>query len=305
MTDHETATRSDTDTAGDADRGREGAAQQVEDVAAEAEDTAQDVERHPVIQALGRYGDICYGVLHIVVAVLAIRLVFGRPGHAVDQKGAIAAVATQPLGVVALWLIAVGLSAFGLWQLLCAAVGFTWVEDTKSRTGKRVGAALRGVAVLVIAVSTIRLLVSSTNGRTSNGESRTFTAKLMSVTGGRILVAAVGVGIVVAAVVIAWRGIRRTFVSDLDLSRVSAASARLTESLGVFGLAAKGVVYAIVGVLILLAAIQFDPEKAGGLDAALRTLAAQPLGIVLLVVVALGLAAYGGYCFLESRCRRS
>jgi Domain of Unknown Function (DUF1206) len=295
----------DTATDGDTDRNTDQDADSApERVAEEAEDTAQDVQHHPVTQALGRYGDVCYGVMHIVVAVLAIRLVFGRPGHAVDQKGAIAAIATQPLGVVALWLLAIGLAAFGLWQLLCAAIGFTWVTGRGARIGKRIGTVCRATAVLAIAVSTIRLLVSSTNGRNSNGESRTFTAKLMSVTGGRILVAAVGVGIVVTAVVIGWRGIHRKFVADLDLSRVSPASARLTESLGVFGLAAKAVVYAIVGVLILIAAIQFDPKKAGGLDAALRTLAAQPLGIFLLVVVALGLAAYGGYCFFESRCRR-
>lgn len=275
-----------------------------ERVAHEAEDTAQDVQHNEVTQALGRYGDICYGVVHIVVAVLAIRLVFGRPGHAVDQKGAIAAIATQPLGVVVLWLLALGLVAFAGWQLLCAVSGFRWVTDRRTRIGKRFGTAVRAATAVLIAVSTFRLLVSSTNGRTSNGESRTFTAKLMSVTGGRILVAVVGVGIVVAGVFVAWRGIRRTFVSDLDLSRLPAASARLTESLGVFGTAAKGVVCAIVGVLILVAAIQFDPKKAGGLDAALRTLAAQPFGIALLVVVALGLAAYGGYCFLESRCRR-
>lgn len=297
MTDRDTRTDGDRATDQDQDSGPERVAQ-------EAEDTAEDVQQHPVTQALGRYGVICYGMVHIVVGVLAIRLVFGRPRHAVDQKGAIAAIATEPLGVVVLWLLAIGLVAFGLWQLLCAAIGFTWVKRKGARTGKRIGTVWRAAAALAIAVSTIRLLVSSTNGRTGNGESRTFTADLMSVTRGRILVAAVGAGIVVVAVVIGVRAVQRKFVTDLDLSRVSAASGRLTESFGVFGLVAKAVVYAIVGVLILVAAIEFNPERAGGLDAALRTLAAQPLGIGLLVVVALGLASYGVYTFFESRCRR-
>jgi hypothetical protein len=114
----------------------------------------------------------------------------------------------------------------------------------------------------------------------------------------------VGVGILVAAGVIAYRGLRRKFVQDLDLSRVPPSAARLTRTLGAVGCTAKGVAYAIVGILILVAAITFDPNKAGGLDAALRTLARQPFGVVLLVLVAIGLAAYGGYCFFESRCRR-
>jgi hypothetical protein len=74
--------------------------------------------------------------------------------------------------------------------------------------------------------------------------------------------------------------------------------------MGVIGLPAKGLSFAVVGILLLVAAIKLDPNKAGGLDAALRTLAAQPFGVLLLVVVALGLAAYGGFCFAEARCRR-
>lgn len=274
-------------------------------VAHETEDKAGEARHSKVMQVLGRFGDVCYGVIHVVVAVLTVRLIFGRPGHEVDQKGAVATIAAQPFGEVVLWFVAIGLVAFGIWQLLMATTGFAYVDDRGRRIGKRIGTGGRAVAVLFIAVSTFRLLVSSSAGRSSNGESQTFTAKLMGVTGGRLLVGAVGIGIVVAAGVIAWRGIQRKFVQDLDLGRVSAKSARLTKLLGSIGFAAKGVVYAIVGVLILVATIQFNPKRAVGLDGALRTLAGQPLGVGLLVVVALGLAAYGGYCFFEARCRRS
>jgi hypothetical protein len=274
-------------------------------VAREAEDKAVEARRNTVTQVLGRFGDICYGVIHIVIAVLAIRLIFGRPGHEVDQKGAVAAIAVEPFGRVALWFIALGLVAFGLWQLLMATSGFRYVDNRRTRITMRVGACCRAIAVLFIAGSTIRLLVSSSDGRSTNGESQTFTAKLMSVTGGRLLVGAVGIGIVIAAGVIAWRGIERQFVAGLDLARLSPKTARLTELLGAVGCTAKGAAYTIVGVLIVVAAIRFDPKQAVGLDGALRTLAGQPLGAVLLVVVALGLAAYGGYCFFEARCRRS
>ncbi|HEY1573003.1 MAG TPA: DUF1206 domain-containing protein [Pseudonocardiaceae bacterium] len=276
-----------------------------EHAAHETEDKADEARHSRAMQVLGRFGDICYGVVHVVVAILAVQLIFGRPGHEVDQKGAVATIAAEPFGEVVLWFVAIGLVAFAVWQLLMATTGFGYVEDEGKRIRRRIGVGGRGVAVLFIAVSTFRLLVSSSAGKSSNGESQTFTAKLMSVTGGRLLVGAVGVGIVVAAAVIAWRGVGRSFVEDLDLSRVSPKTARLTELLGAIGFAAKGVVYAIVGVLVLVAAIQFNPKRAVGLDGALRTLAGQPLGIGLLVVAALGLACYGGYCFVEARCRRS
>ncbi len=288
----------------EAANGARGRANEAEQKASQAQGKANDAEHSKPLQFLGRFGDVCYGVVHIVVAVLAIRLAFGGSGgHSVDQKGAVAAIAAQPFGEVILWVIAIGLVAFGSWQLLSAGAGFEWVDKVGRRTRKRIGAGARGAAVLVIAISTFRLLLSDP-GKSSNSESRTVTARLMSVTGGRLLVGAVAVGIIVGACVIAYRGFKRKFLQDLDLSRVPRGAARLTEALGVAGFIAKGVAYTIVGILVLVAAITFDPNKAGGLDSALRTLAAQPFGVVLLVLVALGLAAYGGYCFFESRCRR-
>ena len=271
--------------------------------AARAERTADRAEDSTLVQGLGRFGDICYGIVHIVVAVLAIQIAFGGSNHEADQKGAIAAIAVQPFGGVVLWIMAIGLVAFGIWQLLCAGSGFEWVQDKGKRTMKRIGAGGRAVAVLAIAVSAMKLLVAP-QGKSENGESRAATATLMSAPGGRVLVGIAATAVIVAAVVVAYRGLRRKFVSDLDLTRVSPATARWVEGLGAFGLVAKGVVFGIVGVLVLIAAITFDPSKAGGLDAALHTLAGQPFGVVLLVVVAMGLAAYGGYCFLEARCRR-
>ena len=65
-----------------------------------------------------------------------------------------------------------------------------------------------------------------------------------------------------------------------------------------------GVFVGVVGVLVTLAAITFDPQKANGLDAALKTLAAQPFGAVILTAVALGLACYGVFLFLDARYHR-
>jgi hypothetical protein len=79
---------------------------------------------------------------------------------------------------------------------------------------------------------------------------------------------------------------------------------RLARVLGAVGYLAKGVAYTIVGVLLVLAAVRFDPNKARGLDAALRTTASKPYGAVLLGLIALGFAAFGLYCFVQSRYRK-
>jgi hypothetical protein len=265
--------------------------------------TARRLERNKAVQWLGRFGDVCYGVVHIVVAVLALRLAFGGSSGALDQKGAISTIAAQPFGMVLLWLIAIGLFAFGLWQLLAAAVGFPWVRNRSRRARRRLGAFGRAVTVLVIASFTLKLLLSDPTS-SSNSTQREWTARLLAVPGGRVLVGAVGVGVIVVAGTMAYRGIKRRFLQDWDLSRLPVRTRKFAEATGVIGLPAKGLSFAVVGILLLVAAIKLDPNKAGGLDAALRTLAAQPFGVLLLVVVALGLAAYGGFCFAEARCRR-
>ena len=73
---------------------------------------------------------------------------------------------------------------------------------------------------------------------------------------------------------------------------------------GQIGYAVKGAAYAIVGVLLVVAAATYSSHKSTGLDGALRTLAAQPFGVVLLLVVVLGFALFGVYCFFQSRYRK-
>ena len=71
------------------------------------------------------------------------------------------------------------------------------------------------------------------------------------------------------------------------------------------GTAARGMVFALAGFFVVQAAVTFEPEKARGLDGALRSLVKTPLGPWLLVVVALGLVAFGIYGLAEARYRRT
>jgi hypothetical protein len=70
------------------------------------------------------------------------------------------------------------------------------------------------------------------------------------------------------------------------------------------GFIAKGLSVALIGILVVIAAIRFDPAEASGLDAALKSLASQSFGPYLLMVVALGLACYGVFCFFDARYHR-
>jgi hypothetical protein len=101
------------------------------------------------------------------------------------------------------------------------------------------------------------------------------------------------------------RGVTHAFLRGLDLSGVGLNRSQLVTRIGQVGWAALGVVYGIPGLLLVLAALRFDPARPTGLDAGLQVVADQPYGPVVIVVPALGLVAFGVYCFFDARYRKA
>lgn len=238
-----------------------------------------------------------------MVAWLALQIAFGDKSAQADQKGAIQEIAAQPFGVILLWIVAIGLIAFGIWQLLAAVTGYRWVTPKRKRELRRLSAAGRAVVVFAIASFTLKLLTGM--GSSGGNAQQEWTARLLQLPGGRFLVILIGLAVIVAAVLSVRRAIGHRFLRDLDLRSATARTRQWVKRLGVLGYLAKSVAYAVIGILLTVAAVDLDPAEAGGLDAALRTLAAQPFGIVLLVAVAIGFAAFGVYCFFDARYRKA
>ncbi|GAA4687531.1 DUF1206 domain-containing protein [Pseudonocardia yuanmonensis] len=253
------------------------------------------------VDLLGRAGLLAYGVVHLVVAWLAIRMAIGLPGGSADAQGAVAEIATGA-GAVGLVVAVVGLVAFAIWQLTAAALGFCWVSGGE-RVRKRVGATAKAVTMLGLAVVAVAFLRSGP--RSGDAGARDVVADLLVLPGGRLLVAAAAVTIGVLAVTMTYTGVRRTFMGDLDVRRLAPALRRAIEALGVLGHLARALALAVVGVLVFTAAVASDARRAGGLDAALRALGETPLGMSLLVVVALGFGAFGLYCVADAAFRRA
>ncbi|TVT18784.1 DUF1206 domain-containing protein [Amycolatopsis acidiphila] len=247
----------------------------------------------------------CWGVVHLVVAYLAVRVAFGAGGQP-DQKGALQEIGSTSVGQALLWVLAVGLFAFGLWQFVMAATGYSWVAKKGKRVRKRIGSGVRGVVVLGLAYTAIRLATGSGSaGGSGDQTQQEFTARLLALPAGPFLVAVAAAVVLGAAIAALVKGFKQSFLDDLDTGDLPAGTRSWVKWLGTAGYAAKGVVYAIIAVLLGYAALRSDAREAGGLDKALLTLAAQPFGVVLLVIVALGLAAFGVYCFAAARAHKS
>jgi hypothetical protein len=276
-------------------RTSEGAKEGAKEGAHRTEAEADRGEKSNTAQLLGRIGMACYGVVHLVIAYLALQVAFGDSEQA-DQKGALQQVGSTAFGQVLLWILAIGLVLFGLWQFLMAATGYEWVSGGK-RTRKRIGAAARGVVVIVLGFTAFRIATGSGGGGSGNQSQQEFTAKLLQLPFGRALVVIAAAAVLGVAIAAGIKGYKKKFLEDLNTTELPGKTKRWVGWLGTTGYLAKGVVFTVVAILLAIAGFQADPNKAGGLDAALKTLAAQPFGTVLLTVVALGLAAFGAFCF--------
>ncbi|HTF51117.1 MAG TPA: DUF1206 domain-containing protein [Pseudonocardia sp.] len=264
-----------------------------------AEREARRVAGSKPVRAGARAGLVANGIIHLLVAWLALRVAFGGSERA-DQGGALQTVAAEPFGRVLLWLIVAGFAAVVVWRAGEAIWGFRYVVDTGDRAKKRMFSAGQVVLFAALAVLAGRVAGGSSAGSGGQG----LTAQLLRYPVGRVLVVVVGVGVLAAGVIMVYRGWQKTFTEDMDLHRAAPPARAVAEHTGQFGSMAKGVAVAIVGVLVAIAGLTYQPAQAQGLDAALKTLAAQPFGPALLVVIALGFVSYGVFAFFDARYHR-
>ena len=154
---------------------------------------------------------------------------------------------------------------------------------------------------MVLYASLALTAFKTATGSSSSGGTDGITAKLMSAPFGVFLVGAVGVGILVVAGFLVYRGLAEEFRDKLDVRGTVGKDGKAYVLLGKIGYVSKGLAIAVVGGLFIYAAFTHDPEKSGGLDQALRKVLQQPFGAPVLVVIALGFACYGAFCFAWAR----
>jgi hypothetical protein len=261
--------------------------------------SARRASDSPAARALARAGLAARGVIYILIGWVAILVALGQSSRQADQQGALQLLARQPYGLVSLWLIGIGFAAYALWRLSEAAFGVT---GEGNGAGPRLKSLARAVIYAGFAYLTFQVISGSAGSQTKKQQD--LTAKVMHHSGGRWLVGLVGLIIVIAGLTLVFEGIRRKFMKFLETSRMSLRTRRIVERLGVTGTTARGVIFALAGVLVVEAAVTYKPAKAGGIDKALLTLRIQPFGEFLLILAALGLIVFGIYALCEARWRK-
>ena len=249
------------------------------------------------VAAAARLGLAARAFVYLVIGWLAVQIALGHATEQANQKGALADIASHSGGILLLWILAIGFGAYALWRLSEAVFG---TGSDGSKAGPRVKSLARGVVYASFCVTTFAFIAGgSRQGQVQQQE--TATAKLMSHSYGRWIVGVAGIIVIGVGVAMIVEGATKKFQKQLQMNELHGATRSTVIRLGVIGTIARGIVFAIAGILVLDAAITFNPAKSAGLDGALRTLANRAYGPWLLGILALGLIAFAIYGFAAAR----
>ena len=234
--------------------------------------------------------------MFILVAGLA--LFSGIAGAKADTKSALAALLEQPFGRLWVALIGLGLLGFVAWRM-AQSLGDSDGHG-KSAKAITIRLALFGSAVTYVGLAAYALThaVSAGAGHEASG-AKGVAQWIMSQPFGPSIAIVVGLGFVAGGAVTATKGVSRKFEKYLQLPN----GREIIGWVCVYGLVARGIVFAVTGILFAYAGFQVDPDQAGSISDALQWLRQLPSGSLAYVVVAAGLAAFGVYNLIEARYR--
>lgn len=259
--------------------------------------------RHSV-KWLARAGYAARGFLYLVIGGLAALAAFGHGGEVTDSKGALLEIYAQPFGQVLLLLSALGLLGYAAFLFYRGA--FDPEAEARQAWGfaKRAWWLMVGLLHTSLGIFAIGLLVGASAG-SDGDDAQSLTAKLLGWTpAGPWIVAAIGFGLLIGSGYELWCAWSAKLDEQLDLSRLRGETRRWVVHLGRVGIAARGIVGAVTGVFLVLAAVTSNATEAKGFGESLGALRAMPLGGASFAGVALGLLAFGGYQLVEARYRR-
>ena len=258
-----------------------------------------DIVNLRAFELLARAGFVARGAVYAIIGLLAFRLAIGQGGKITNQQGAFQTVAHQAFGHLLLVLLAIGLGGYSLWRLFRAALGHG--PEGSDGGFDRVAAVASGLAYGILCVIAVEVLMGSAGG---SGNAHKTTGGVLGWPGGTWIVGTAGVAMIGVALYQGYRGITQSFLKDSKTEEMSARMRRWIARVGTVGYLARMVVFGLVGIFLVKAAIDYNPSAAVGLDGALAKLIHQTYGSYLLGVVSAGLIAFAVYSFSDARYRR-
>src|SRR5215210_5875879 len=255
----------------------------------------------PWVERLARVGYAAKAVLYITIGILAAQAAFGPGGRTTDTQGALNVVHDMTFGRTVLLVIAAGLLGYALWRVVEAIVDPDGRGSSIKGLALRAGFAIRGLFHGALGMAAFRSALGHQSGG-SNSQARELTASAFRMPGGELLIYAGAAFVAGYGVYQLYRSYASKLGRQLELGAVSGKTRSWVVRVSRFGIAARGVIFCLIGFFLARAAHQHDPGEVGGIRESLNMLA--DLGRWPFAVVALGVIAYGVYELVNARYRR-
>src|SRR5579864_5327785 len=246
---------------------------------------------------LGRIGLTAKGVAWGLVGVLAIGIATGVGGAATSQQGALHALAANTFGAIVLILLAIGFAAYAGWRVLQTVT--VHESDAKKAWGRRAGYLASAAVYAAFVYTAAKLVAGSGGGQSQDQRAHHAAAVVLSWPGGPVLVGIAGAALVLTGLWNLYRGVSGTF-EEKWRADISASARRWGRRAGAVGHIARFVVFALIGIFVIEAAANYNPNDAVGLDGALQKLSHKSFGPYLLGLTAAGMIGYAPFCLFDA-----
>lgn len=256
----------------------------------------------PWIERLARFGYAAKGVVYLIVGLLAMPLAFGIGSKTAGTSGALQTIVTQPFGKFLLSVVAIGLIGYAIWRFTQAFIDPEDQGTDAKGVVQRIAYALSGLSYAGLALTAVQIVVGW--GGNNSSWRQDWTARLLAQPFGQWLVGIVGVLVLGVGFSYMYQAYTAKFRERFKFAEMSNAQLKWATRLGRFGIAARGIGFGVIGLLLIQAAVQSDPDEAQGLGGALEALAQEPLSQWILGVVAVGFVAYAIHMLIVARYRQ-
>lgn len=258
-----------------------------------------EAEVGPWIERFARFGYAAKGLVYLLVGGIAIKAAAGSARPA-DSRGAMSSLLGGLAGQLLLGGIALGLFAYALWRLYIALM-----DPERRGAGQRLYSLGSAMIHGGLGFTAMKLALGMAAPRHNGGDQKaaSWTSSVLQHDHGAWIIAAIGAGFVGYGIYQLLRAWRAKLDRMLHLHALQPTARTWAVRIARFGIAARGIVFAIIGTLLVRAALHYRADEAKGIAGALDALRGQPYGPWLLGVVALGLMGYGIYELLRARYR--
>lgn len=270
----------------------------VKNLANEGKQEAKKIAYNPLMEVLARMGFAARGLLYFVMGLISLQVARGAAGAPADQQGALSAIATLPVGRILLIIMVVGLVGYSLWGLIRALFDPLQLGRDSSAIIQRLGYLVSAISYFSLVMPVVGLLSNSAPAARNGAQTAQIqqsASSLLTTSIGHLFLLLVGCTIIVVGLLQIYTGINRKFDKQFKMYKLDKDQSRIVKQIGRVGFVARGVVFAMMGILLFIATLQSNAGKAVGYDGALMALVRLPFGPWLLAVEALGLMAFGLY----------